>query len=69
MHVTSNKPALYSYIASAILLFRNATTENRSVNWTNVNCPRGGDKKQCQIPPGVWGRPGVGGWGMKLTSA
>ena len=19
--------------------------------------------------PGVWGRPGVGGWGMKLTSA
>ena len=32
-------------------------TENWSVNWTTVNCPRGGDKKQCQIP--TWGG-GVG---------
>ena len=51
-------------IASAILLFRNATTENRSVNWTTVNCPRGGDnegdKKQCQIPTWSVGTPGGG---------
>ena len=60
-------------IASAILLFRNATTENRSVNWTTVNCPRGGDKKQCQIPTWGVGTPGSGGGGrgggMKFTSA
>ena len=43
------------------------------MNWTTVNCPRGGDKKQCQIP--TWGveTPGgvgtSGGWGMKLTSS
>ena len=23
------------------------------MNWTTVNCPRGGDEKQCQIP--TWG--------------
>ena len=39
-------------------MFRNATTEYRSVNWTTVNCPRGGDKKQS--PLGVWVRLGVG---------
>ena len=63
MHANSNKPALWLelILASAILLFRNAKrTENRSVNWTTVNCPRGGDKKQCQIPTWGWGRPGVG---------
>ena len=37
MHATSNKPGIYLHvaskiIASAILLFRNATTENQSVN-------------------------------------
>ena len=57
MHATSNK-----IIASAILLLRNATTENRSVNWTTVNCPRGGDKKQCQIP--TWGMGTPRGWGV-----
>ena len=62
-------PVASKIIASAILLFRNATTENRSVNWTTVNCPRGGDKKQCQIPTWGVGTPGGGGWGIKLTSA
>ena len=49
-----------------ILLFRNATTENRSVNWTTVNCPRGGDKKQCQIPTWGVGTPGGGGVGHEI---
>ena len=35
--------------------------KNRSVNWTNVNFPRGGDKKQCQIPTWGVGTPGGGG--------
>ena len=64
MHATSNScPVASKIIASAILLFRNATTENRSVNWTSVNCPRGGDKKQCQIPSWGVGTPGGGGGG------
>ena len=54
-------PVASKIIASAILLFRNATTENQSVNWTTVNCPRGGDKKQCQIPH--LGRGDARGWG------
>ena len=50
-------PVASKIIASAIL---NATTENRSVNRTTVNCPRGGDKKQCQIPTWGVGTPGGG---------
>ena len=59
-------PVASKIIASAILLFRNATTKNRSVNWTTVNCPRGGGKKQCQIP--IWGvgTPGGGGVGHEI---
>ena len=53
-------------IASVILLFRIATTENRSVNWTTVNCPRGGDKKQCQIPTWGVGTPGGGEVGHEI---
>ena len=51
---------------SAILSFRNVTTENRSVNWTTVNCPRGEDKKQCQIPTWGVGTPGGGGVGHEI---
>ena len=73
MYTTSNKPGIHpvasKIITSANVLFRNATTENWSVNWTTVNCPRGGDKKQCQIPTWGVGTPGgEGGWDMKLTS-
>ena len=60
MRLVINLVASYMPVASAILLFRNATTENRSVNWTTVNCPRGGDKRQCQIPTWGVGTPGGG---------
>ena len=53
-------------MVSAILLFRNATTENQSVNWTTANCPRGGDKKQCQIPTWGVGTPGGVGVGHEI---
>ena len=47
MHATIvvNLPYIASkIIASTILLFRNATTENQSVNWTIVNCPGWGQE-------------------------
>ena len=59
-------PVASKIIASAILLFRNATTENQSVNRTTVNCPRGGDKKQCQIPTWGVGMPRGGGMGHEI---
>ena len=39
---------------------------NLSVNWTTVNCTRGGDKKQCQIPTWGVGTPGGGGVGHEI---
>jgi len=59
--------SLISY--SAILLLKMQLLEKTISELHNVNCPRGGDKKQCQIP--TWGE-GTMGWGeggMKLTSA
>jgi len=45
LHETSN---LISY--SATLLLRMQLLEKSISELDNVNCPRGGDKKQCQIP-------------------
>jgi len=52
LHETNN---LISY--SATLLLRMQLLEKSVSELDNVNCPRGGDKKQCQIP--TWG-VGVG---------
>ena len=53
-------------LVSAVLLFRNTGVYVNELPGQNVNCPRGGDKINVKSPPRVWG---VGGWGMKLTSA
>jgi len=46
---------------SATLLLRMQLLEKSSSEMDNVNYPRGGDKKQCQIPTwGVHGDPQVG---------
>ena len=54
-------PVASKFIASAILLFRNATTENRSVIWGQLSIAPGvGTRSNVKSPLGVWGRPGVG---------
>jgi len=52
MHETSN---LISY--SATLLLKIQLLEKSISELDNVNCPRGGDKKQCQIPTRGVGTP------------
>jgi len=62
MHETSN---LISYSA---LLLRMQLLEKLISELDNVNCRRGGDKKQCQIPTWGVGTPGSGGgaWNWKV---
>ena len=53
IHATSSKPVASKIIVSAILMQLHAENWSVIINWTTVNFPRGGDKKQCQIP--TWG--------------
>ena len=62
MHATSC-PVASKIIAGVILLFRNATTENRSVNWTTVNFPRGAWGQEAMSNPHL-GCGDAWGWGV-----
>ena len=72
MQLVINLPCSYSkIIASAILLFRNATQYRKSVSeLDNCQLPQGWGQEAMSNPHlGCGDARGWGGWGMKLTSA